>query len=178
MEAGRGEAQHAQGDGEWESFLGVGNGGQDGALGVAIGHPQRVEAEAGEADEQEGQADDGKEKPDPALEGEDLGLEFLLVEGEDLGGDDGTRAATEPTCGGGTRDTEVTEQHGVTFFADEVAKSVVIRMATGGGWHASRLIGPGSWGKSAEGQFLQQFRGGCSCAAENPECSGAQLPSR
>jgi hypothetical protein len=43
-----------------------------------------------------------------------------------------TRAATDPTCGGGTRDTEVTEQHGVTFFADEVAKSVVIRMLTNG----------------------------------------------
>jgi hypothetical protein len=39
VEAGRGEAQHAQGDGKWESFLGVRNGSQDGTLGVAIGHP-------------------------------------------------------------------------------------------------------------------------------------------
>ena len=45
------------------------NGGQDGALGVAIGHPKRVEAETGQADKEEGQADDGKEEPDPALEG-------------------------------------------------------------------------------------------------------------
>ena len=131
VEAGRGEAQHAQGDGERESFLGVCNGGQDGALGVAIGHPKRVEAEAGQADKEEGQADDGKEEPDPALEGEDLGLEFLLVEGEDLGGDDGARAATDPTCGGGTRDTEVTEEHGVAFLAHEIAHTVVIRMTAG-----------------------------------------------
>jgi hypothetical protein len=131
VEAGRGEAQHAEGDGERESFLGVCKGGQDGALGVAIGHPKRVEAETGQADKEEGQADDGKEEPDPALEGEDLGLEFLLVEGEDLGGDDGTGAATDPTCGGGTRDTEVTEQHGVAFLADEVAHAVVIRTTAG-----------------------------------------------
>jgi hypothetical protein len=126
VEAGRGEAQHAEGDGKREGFLGVCNGGQDGALGVAIGHPKRVEAEAGQADKEEGQADDGKEAPDPALEGEDLGLEFLLVEGEDLGGDDGTGAATDPTCGGGTGDTEVTEEHGVAFLAHEVAHAVVI----------------------------------------------------
>jgi len=56
---------------------------------------------------------------------------FLLVHGEDLGGDDGTGAATDPTCGGGARDTEVTEQHGVAFFADEVAHAVVIRMTAG-----------------------------------------------
>ena len=61
VEAGRGEAQHAEGDGKREGFLGVCNGGQDGALGVAIGHPKRVEAEAGQADKEEGQADDGKE---------------------------------------------------------------------------------------------------------------------
>ena len=100
-------------------------------LGVAIGHPQRVEAEAGEADEQEGQADDGKEEPDPALEGEDLGLEFLLVHGKDFGGDDGTGAATDPTCGGGARDTEVTEEHGVAFLAGEIAKAVVISTTAG-----------------------------------------------
>jgi hypothetical protein len=129
VEAGGGEAQHAEGDGKRESFLGVCNGGQDGALGVAIGHPKRVEAETGQADEEEGQADDGKEEPDPALEGEDLGLEFLLVEGEDRGGDDGTGAATDPTCGGGTRDTEVTEQQGVALL--EIAHAVVIRTTAG-----------------------------------------------
>ncbi|HJX62840.1 MAG TPA: hypothetical protein VJ860_02685 [Polyangia bacterium] len=58
-------------------------------------------------------------------------MEFLLVEGEDLGGDDGTRAATDPTCGGGTRDTEVTEEQGVAFLADEVAKAVVISTTAG-----------------------------------------------
>ena len=99
------------------------------SLGVAIGHPKRVEAETGQADEEEGQADDGKEEPDPALEGEDLGLEFLLVEGEDRGGDDGTGAATDPTCGGGTRDTEVTEQQGVALL--EIAHAVVIRTTAG-----------------------------------------------
>jgi hypothetical protein len=131
VEAGRGEAQHAEGDGERESFLGVCNGGQDGALGVAVRHPTRVEAEIGQADEEEGQADDGKEEPDPALEGEDLGLEFLLVEGDDLGGDDGMGAATDPTCGGGTLDTEVTEQQGVAFLAHEIAHAVVIRTTAG-----------------------------------------------
>jgi hypothetical protein len=75
--------------------------------------------------------DDAKEEPDPALEGEDLGLEFLLVEGEGLGGDDGTRAATDATCGGGTRDTEVTEQQGVAFLAHEIAHAVVIRTTAG-----------------------------------------------
>ena len=131
MKAGRGEAQHAQGDGKRKSFLCVCNGGQDGALGVAVRHPKRVEAETGQADKEEGQADDGKEEPDPALEGEDLGLEFLLVHGKDLGGDDGTGAATDPSCGGRARDTEVTEEHGVAFLADEVAHAVVISTTAG-----------------------------------------------
>jgi hypothetical protein len=131
VQAGRGEAPHAEGDSKGESFLGVCNGGQDGALRVAVRHPKRVEAETGEADEQEGQADDGKEEPDPALEGEDLGLEFLLVHGKDLGGDDGTGAATDPTCGGRARNTEVTEECGVAFLADEVAHAVVIDTTAG-----------------------------------------------
>jgi hypothetical protein len=69
VEAGRGEAQHAEGDGKREGFLCVCDGGQDGAFGVAVRHPKRVEAETGQADKVEGQADDGKEEPDPALEG-------------------------------------------------------------------------------------------------------------
>src|SRR5208283_2008680 len=93
--------------------------------------PEASRGATGQADKEEGQADDGKEEPDPALEGEDLGLEFLLVHGKDLGGDDGTGAATDPTCGGGARDTEVTEQHRVAFFADEVAHAVVIRTTAG-----------------------------------------------
>jgi hypothetical protein len=54
VEAGRGEAQHAEGDGKWESFLGARNGGQDGSLGGAIGQSLSVEAEPGEAEKQEG----------------------------------------------------------------------------------------------------------------------------
>jgi hypothetical protein len=55
----------------------------------------------------------------------------MMVHGKDLGGDDGTGAATDPTCGGGARDTEVTEEQGVAFLADEVAKAVVISTTAG-----------------------------------------------
>jgi hypothetical protein len=86
--------------------------------------------------EQEGQPDDGKEEPDPALEREDFGLEFLVVQRSDLGRDDGTRATANPACDGRSRYTEVVEHAWVIFFVDEVAKSVVVGAATGGGWHA------------------------------------------
>jgi hypothetical protein len=91
----------------------------------------RVETKTGEAHEEEGQADDGKEKLDPALKGEDLGLEFVLVQGKDLGRDDRALAAANPAYSGGAWYTEVMEQHWFTFFADEIAKSVVIGAATG-----------------------------------------------
>jgi hypothetical protein len=58
-------------------------------------------------------------------------LEFLLVHGKDLGRDDRTRATAEPTCGRGARDTEVAKEAGVTLFADEIAKSMVISTTTG-----------------------------------------------
>ena len=67
-------------------------------------------------------------------------MEFLLVHSKDLGGDDRALAATEPTCGGGARDTEVAKEAWVTLFADEIANSMVISTTTGRGWHALGLI--------------------------------------
>lgn len=135
--AGRGEAQYSQGDGERDSLLGVRQGGQDGSLGIPVGHTLEIEAEPGQADEQKGQTDDGKKKPDPALESEDFGLELLLVPGQDLGRDDRTGATAKPTRGGGTRNTDVVKETGVPTFAHEIAKSVVIGTTAGDGWHAA-----------------------------------------
>jgi hypothetical protein len=50
---------------------------QEGAFGGAVWHSLGVETETREAHEEECQADDGKEKLDPVLKGEDLGLEFV-----------------------------------------------------------------------------------------------------
>ncbi len=148
-----------EGHGKRDSLRGMRDGVQDGAFGNAVGHVVRFETETGEAHEEEGQADDGREEPDPALEREDLGLKFELVQGQDMGRDDRALAAANPACDGGARDTEVMEEHGVTSFADDVPKSVVTRLTAGQGWHASRSIAMGSSGKTAEGQLLQQFRG-------------------
>lgn len=82
------------------------------------------------------------EKADPALEGEGLGLEFLLVQRKDLGRDDRTRATANPAGGGGARHTEVAEQARVTFLADKVAKSVVVGTTAGGKRNAAWSIAP------------------------------------
>jgi hypothetical protein len=92
---GSGQPQHPEGHGKRDSLRGVRDGVQDGALGGAVGHVVRVETETGEAHEEEGQADDGQEELDPALESEDLGLELELVQGKDVGGDDRALAAAE-----------------------------------------------------------------------------------
>jgi hypothetical protein len=116
-----------------------------------------VETKTGEAHKEEGQADDGKEELDPALKSEDLGLELELVQGKDLGGDDRALAAANPAGRSGARHTEVTEQHGVTFFASDVAKPVVIRFTAERGRHASRMLSPGSGANQPRSNFLCNF---------------------
>lgn len=73
-----------------------------------------VETETGEAHEEEGQADDGQEKLDPALERDDLCLEFELIHSQNLGGHDGALATANPAGGRSARHTEVMEQLWVT----------------------------------------------------------------
>ncbi len=141
------QPQHAQGHGKRDSPRGVRDGVQDGALGRAVGHALGVESEPGKAYEEEGQADDGQEKPDPALENEDFCPEFELVHSQNFGRHQGALATANPTGGRGARHTELMEQRWVTFFADDVSKSVVIRLTAGRGWHASTLIAPVSRGK-------------------------------
>ncbi len=165
------QPQHAQGHGKRNSLRGVRDGVQDGALGSAVGHALGVESETGMAYEEEGQADDGQEKPDPALEHEDFCLEFELVHSQNLGGHHGALSTANPTGGRGARHTEVMDQLGVTFFADDVSKSVVIRLTAGRGWHASRLIAPVSQGKTAKEQFPLRFHACCICDAITPGCA-------
>ena len=84
---------------------------------------------------QEGEPNDGEQKPDPALESEDLGLEFLRVQGKDLGRDDRALATPNPTCSGRARNAEVVEKVGVMLFAHKVTQPVVVGAARGRGWH-------------------------------------------
>jgi hypothetical protein len=117
--------------------------------------------------------DDGHEKLDPALERDDLCLEFELVQDKDLGGDDRALAAANPAGGSGAWHTEVTEQRGITFFASDVAKPMVIRFTAGRGRHASRMLSPGSRAKSAKVQFPLQFQTCCICDAVTPGGPGS-----
>jgi hypothetical protein len=90
-----------------------------------------------------------------------------------LDGIEGALATANPTGSRGARHTEVMEQFWVTLFADDVSKSVVIRLTAGRGWHASRLIAPGSRGKPAEEQFPPRFHPCCICDAVTPGCPGS-----
>ncbi len=132
-----------------------------------------VETKTGEANKEEGQADDGKEELDPAPKSENLGLEFELVQGKNRGGDDRALAAANPAGRSGAWHTEVTEQHGVTFFASDVAKPVVIRLTAWRGSHASWMLSTGSPDKSAKEQFPLQFHTCCICGAVTPGCPGS-----
>jgi len=171
------KSQHPQGHGKRDSLRGVRDGVQDGALGSGVGHALGIEAETGKAHEEEGQADDGHEELGPPFKSEDLGLEFELVQGKNLGGDDRALAAANPAGGSGARHTEVTEQRGITFFASDVPKPMVVRFTAGRGRHASRMLSPGSPGKSAKEQFPLQFHACCICDAVTPGCPGEQLGS-
>jgi hypothetical protein len=173
MIPGSGQPQNPESHGKRDSLRGVRDGVQDGALGGAVGHVPGVETKTGEAHKEEGQSDDGKEEPDPALKSEDLCLEFELVQGKNLGGDDRALAAANPTGGSGARHTEVTEQQAVTFFASDLAKPVVICSTAGRGGHASTMLSPGSRGKSAKEQFPLQFHTCCICDAITPGCPGS-----
>jgi hypothetical protein len=154
---GSGQTQNPEGHGKRDSRRGVRDGVEDGSLGDAVGHVLGIETKPGKAHEEEGQANDGQEELDPALESEDLGLEFDLVQGKDLGGDNRALAAANPAGAGRAWDTEVMEEHGVTFFADDVPNSVVIRLTAGQGWHASRLIALGSRASQPRSNFLCDF---------------------
>ena len=113
------------------------DGGQDRALGLTVGHPLRVEAEAREPDQEQGQSDDSEEEPHSASQGENLSLKFGTIHGEDIGGDDGTRAAPNPAESGGTWNPKVTKQRRIALLADEVTYSVVASAPAGGGRHGA-----------------------------------------
>ena len=154
MIAGSREPQHAQSNGGRDDLLSLGNGGQVRSFGAASGHALGIEAKPGQSHKQEGEPNDGEEKPDPALESEDLSLEFLRIPGDDLGRDDRALAATNPACSGRAWNTEVGEQHRVAFFAHQVAKAMVIGATTSGERHASRSVRWGHWASQPKGAFL------------------------
>ena len=131
------EAQDAQGNGERDGLLSGRDGRQDRTLGLAVGHPLRVEAKAGEANQEEGEPYDDEEESDAPPEGKDFGLKFGMVKGEYLGRDDGPGAAPTPTDGRGAWNSEVMEQTWVALLADEVAHPVVVGKAAGGGRHGA-----------------------------------------
>ena len=97
----------------------------------------RVEAEAREPDQEEGQPDDGEEESYSASKGENLSLKSGTIDGEDIGGDDEPRAAPNPADRGRAWDTEVMEQARVTLLAEEVAHTVVAGTAASGGRHGA-----------------------------------------
>jgi hypothetical protein len=137
VKAGSRQAKDTESDGGGHDLLGGRNGTQDCALGFAVGQTLGVEAEAGESHKQEGQPDDGKEEPVPEPKGEDLGLKFRMVQGEDIGGNDGTRPTTNPTDSRRAWDADMSEQIRVALVTNEVAHSVVIDPSTAGSRHAS-----------------------------------------
>ena len=137
VEAGWREAQDAQGNGERDGLLGRSDGGQDRTLGLALGHALGIEAEAREPDEEKGQADDGEEDSYSASKSENLSLKFGTIHGEDIGGDDGPRAAPNLADRGGTWNSELTKQVRVALLTGEVTHPVVVRAVAGGGRHGA-----------------------------------------
>ncbi len=131
--AGGGKAEDAEGDGQRHASGGPADGVENLELGGAGGEAIYHEASAAEADEQEEKPQEGEEEVDAALELEHLGLEFLVIAVEELGGDDGARTSAEPACGGGARDAEAREEVGVALLAGQVAKAVVVGAAGGFG---------------------------------------------
>lgn len=65
-----------------------------------------VEPEAGQSDQKEGQPNNGEEEAYSVPEGEDFGLQFGIVRGEDISRDDGPRTPANPTDGRRAWDTE------------------------------------------------------------------------
>ena len=84
-----------------------------------------------------GEADDGEEESYSASKGENLRLELGTIQGEDIGGDDGPRAAPNPADRGGKWNPEMTKQARVALLADEVTHPVVVGTAAGGGTHGA-----------------------------------------
>jgi hypothetical protein len=126
VEPGRCKPQDAQGDSERDGLLGGSDSGQDRTFRLAIGHALGVEAETRETNEEECEPDDSEEKSDSPTECEDLGLQFRMVQGEDLGGDDRARTSADPAGSSRARNSEVSEQARVVLLAHEVAHPVVI----------------------------------------------------
>ena len=83
----------------------------------------------GEADRLDGEEESGSAS--------NLSLKFGTIHGEDIGGDNGPRAAPNPADRSGTWNPKVTKQARVALLADEVTHSVVGGMATGGGRHGA-----------------------------------------
>ena len=137
MEAGRWQPQDTQGNGERDRLLDRSDGGQDRALGLALGHALGIEAEAREPDEEEGQADDGEEESYSASKSENLSLKLGTIHGEDIGRNHGPRAAPNLADRGGAWNPEMTKQARVVLLTDEVTHPVVVSKAAGGGRHGA-----------------------------------------
>jgi hypothetical protein len=130
-------ASTAQGNGERDGLLSGSDGCQDRALGVAVGHAPGIEAKAREANQEEGEPDDGQEESDAPPEGKGFGLKFGMVQGKHLGGNHWARTTTDPADGRGAWNPEVSEQARVALLADEVAHSVIVGTAAGGDRHGA-----------------------------------------
>jgi hypothetical protein len=64
-------------------------------------------------------------------------LKFGTVHGEDIGGDDGSRATPNPADRSGTWNPEVSKQARVALLADELTHPMVVGTAAGGGRHGA-----------------------------------------
>jgi hypothetical protein len=102
----------------------------------ALSGLRRVDAASGP------EPDDSEEKSDSPTEREDLGLQFRMVQGENLSGDDRARTSADPAGSSRSRNSEVLEQARVVLLAHEVAHPVVICPTAGGGKHGAWLLLP------------------------------------
>ena len=89
---------------------------------------------------------------DTPPEGEDLGLEFSVVQREDIGGDDGPRATPNPAKHSGTSNAEVMEEARIAFLADEVSHSVVVGTEPDSGWHGTWWSRPAPQADTVQGE--------------------------
>ena len=82
-----------------DGLLGGGYGGQNRPFRQAVRHALKVEAEAGQTNEEKGKSDDSEEEPDSPTEGEHLGLKLGGFHGEDK--DPPSLAIPSPVCPAG-----------------------------------------------------------------------------
>jgi hypothetical protein len=80
-----------------------------------------------------------------------------MIQGENLGGNDGTRPTTNPTDGRRAWNADMSEQIRVALVTDEVAHSVVIDTSTAGGRHASCSSRPPREARVSDADSLCDF---------------------